>query len=523
VNDVLVAGGDVLDGTGAATCPLDVVVRGGRVVELMSRGTASADPSAQHVIDATGLVVVPGFIDLHSHADFSLPVESSGESSLAQGVTTLVTGNCGWSPFPYRGGMALPRATSNLGRHLTWTWQSARTYAEELRASRPGLNVALQVGHAALRLAALGSADRRPPTDEEQAGMERLLDEAAEQGAVGFSTGLIYAPGAFAEKEEVEGLARRAAQHGLLYSTHMRNEASGLITAVEEAIGTARKTGVRLEISHLKAMGPAHHGLVDDAMALIEGARDDGIDVACDVYPYTASSTTLSSRLPDWAMDGGPPRLLERLADAETRMRVRDALAARFGVDVDPAGVVLVDGVEGTVGASLVELGERWDVDPAEAALRALEAAGGVVGIVNHAMAEADVEAVLRYPHSSVASDGWIMTVAGDGRPHPRSFGTFARVLGRYVRDRGVLGLPEAVRRMTSLPASRLGLTDRGVLAPGAVADIAVLDPDHVTDVATYADPRQLAVGVEHVLLAGRRAVTDGLVTPERYGAVLGT
>lgn len=518
--DLVVTGGSVIDGSGGPGLPLDVVVREGRVLDLVPHAT-TYDRAGTAVVDATGLVVAPGFIDLHSHADFSLPVEVSAESALAQGVTTLVAGNCGFSPFPYRGGPVLQRATSTFGPHLTWAWHDAASYADLLREAQPGVNIALQVGHAALRLAALGSGDRRPPTQAEQQTMEKMLDEAADQGVSGFSTGLIYAPGSFAEPAEVEGLARRAARHGLLYSTHLRNESGDLVAAVEEALTTARRASVRLEISHLKAMGPANHGRVDDAMVLIEQARNEGVDVACDVYPYTASSTMLSSRLPDWAMDGGPSRLLERLGDPDTRARVRVDLAARFGTDVDPAGVVLVEGEENTAGASLVDLGERWGVDPAEAALRALERAGGLVVIVNHAMAEADVESVLRYAHTSVASDGLFMTVAGNGRPHPRSFGTFARVLGRYVRDRGVLTLPEAIRKMTSLPASRLGVTDRGVLKPGAVADVVVFDPARVSDLATYVEPRQLALGVEHVLLSGRRAVRDGEVAAERNGAVL--
>jgi N-acyl-D-amino-acid deacylase len=321
----------------------------------------------------------------------------------------------------------------------------------------------------------------------------------------------------------VAALVATAADCGLLYSTHIRNEGPRLLEALDEAIAAARAAGARLQVSHLKAMGPPNHGMVGAALERLDRARAEGLDVACDVYPYDASSTTLTARLPTWAMDGGTEGLLARLDDATERERIADNL--RTAAFHDPRTVVIASLPPGRYedcrGLSLAEIGLRDGVDPAEATMRVLEHHQATVSVINHAMSEDDVVTVLRHPWTSVASDGWILRATGDGHPHPRSFGTFPRVLGRYVRDRGVLTLPEAIRRMTSLPASRLGLDDRGVIKPGAVADLVVLDPDRVADRSTYDDPWQLSVGIEHVLVAGEPVLSNGDPTGVRPGRVL--
>jgi N-acyl-D-amino-acid deacylase len=516
MSDLIITGGTVLDGTGAPPRTGDVGVTAGRI-------DAVASPEGATRIDAQGLVVCPGFIDLHSHADFSITGHPGADTAVTQGVTTLVTGNCGWSPFPVGDLDALRAASAFLKGELDWTWTDAAGYADAVDAARPAVNLALQVGHSALRLAVLGGAERAPePAELERMGV--LLAEAAVQGAWGFSTGLIYAPGAYADTGEVTALARVAATHGLLYSTHMRNEADALLDAVREAVATARSTGVRLEISHLKAMGRSNHGAVAEALRIVDEARADGVDVTCDVYPYTASSTTLTSRLPAWALDGGVARLLERLADGPTRERVASGLRDRMARDVDPEGVVIADLPAGPFtaarGRSIADIARELGTDPAEAALRVLAGHEGAVSVVNHAMAAEDVRAVLRHPATSVASDGWELRPDGPGRPHPRSFGTFTRVLGPYVRD-GDLPLAAAVHKMTGLPAARLGMADRGVLRPGAVADVAVLDPATVTDRSTYDAPWQLSTGVQHVLVAGEPVLADGVLTGARPGRVL--
>jgi N-acyl-D-aspartate/D-glutamate deacylase len=511
---IALTGGHVVDGTGAEPVAATVLIDGELIVAVLPPGDT---PSGAEVIDATGNIVAPGFIDLHSHADFSLQSTPDAPTQLYQGVTTLVAGNCGWSPFPITDLEALRAGTAFLGSRHDWSWRDLHGFAATLE---PAVNLALQVGHCTLRLAVMGSAERAPSPDELRQ-MQDLLRIAADQGAVGFSTGLIYAPGAYAEPEEVAALVATAAECGLLYSTHIRNEGAGLLTALDEAMDAARAGGARLEVSHLKAVGAPNYGLVTAALERLDQARADGLDVAWDVYPYTASSTTLTARLPIWALAGG--NLLDRLADPTERRRIAEAL--RSDALLNPDAVVIASLPPGRYedcrGLSLAAIAERDDVDAAEAVLRVLEHHQGAVSIINHAMSEDDVTTVLQHPCTSVASDGWILDAIGDGHPHPRNFGTFPRVLGRYARDLGVLTLPEAIRRMTSLPASRLGFTDRGVIKPGAVADLVVLDPDRIADRSTYDDPWQLSVGVEHMLVAGRSVLADGTPTGRRPGRVL--
>ncbi|MAP63961.1 MAG: N-acyl-D-amino-acid deacylase [Microbacterium sp.] len=524
--DLLITNARIVDGTGAPAWKGTVAVSDGRVAAV------DADPRLAHaeageVVDAGGDVVAPGFIDVHSHADFTIQGSPAAESQLAQGVTTVVTGNCGASTFPVRNLDLLRQAGAQFDAVFTGDWADTHGYASATDARRPGVNVVLQLGHTTLRAHVLGMTNRAA-TDDELATMAEEIRRAADQGVRGFSTGLVYAPGSFASGYELVVLAKAAADAGLLYSTHMRNESGDLLEAVDEALLAARVGGASVEISHLKAMGPANHGLPLRALERIDAANAAGFDVAADVYPYTASSTTLTSRLPAFAMDGGAPALMARLADPAERRRVAAGLASRFGRDVDPGGVVIAalgpaagDDFTWSTGSSLVDLGERLECSPAEAALRVLEAHRGAVAIVNHAMAESDVTAVLRHPLVSVASDGWTLGINGSGRPHPRSFGTFARVLGEYVRERGVLTLEDAVRKMTSLPESRIGLSARGVIAPGNVADLVRFDPQQITDRADFAEPKRLATGVADVWIAGSRAFGGGRVLPQRHGAVL--
>ncbi|BDE57464.1 amidohydrolase family protein [Rhodococcus hoagii] len=518
--DITVTGGLVVDGTGTPARRADVAITAGRIAAI-----GEGPFTARTTIDASGAVIAPGFVDLHSHADFTLPAHPAAETQLAQGVTTLIAGNCGHSPFPLPDPTQTELATVFTETPLPCDWTDARGFGTALEATRPAVNVGLQLGHNALRSSVVG-AENRPPTASELDEMCRIVrDSAGAPGVVGFSTGLIYMPGLFAGTDELRALVAAAAASGLLYSTHMRDETSGMVAAVEEAIGVAEAAGARLQISHLKAMGPENWGAVDRALELIDAARARGVDVTADVYPYTASSTDLSSRLARWAVDGGREALLVRLADPVQRTRIADALRARFGRDIDPDGVVIADLSAGEfdtcIGMSISQIGAERGTDAAEAALDVLAAHQGSVAIVNHAMDENDVRTVLAHPWVAVASDGWVLTPTGAGRPHPRSFGTFPRVLGRYVREQGTLRLEEAIRKMTSLPASRIGLDDRGVLAEGAAADVVVFDPSTVDDASTFDDPWQLARGVRTVLVNGTPAVLDGKVTGARAGRLV--
>jgi N-acyl-D-amino-acid deacylase len=521
MTDLILRGGNVIDGGGGDSFVADVAIADGRIVDI-----GRVNPSsAARVLDVSGAVVCPGFIDLHSHTDYTIFSAPGAITQATQGVTTLVTGNCGFSPFPI-----VPEYAGELRSHggfladgLSWDWRSTKEYADAVDRLPLGVNLALQVGHDALRIGAMGLADR-VPTPDELVTMRSLLAQAAADGAVGFSTGLIYAPGLYASLEELVTLATEAAGAGLLYSTHMRNEGEQLLEAIDEALTTARLSGVRLEISHLKAAGSQNWGLVSEALALIAEARRSGVDVAADQYPYTASSTTLTAWLPGWALDGGTPELLRRLADPDESARIVGQLSG-LSRELRADAIVLADTPEGPyhrfLGKSVQDVAAELGLSAQEAILELLRGQRGSVGIVNHTMSEDDVRQVMRHPLVSVASDSHTPGCPGRGRPHPRGLGTFTRVLGHYARDEGVLALPLAVRKMTGLPASRLGWSDRGVLRAGAVADIAVFDPATVLDQATFDDPWQLSTGLVHTLIAGTPVLEGGTPTGAAPGAVL--
>lgn len=529
---ILIRGGSIADGTGGQMVRADLLIERGRIARMLS---PNRRPGRDVVlIDAGGLVVCPGFIDLHSHADFSIERQPAATGLLAQGVTSAVTGNCGWSPFPLRpgpdGSEQLREWSAFLGGGPTWDWNDLDGFAHTVDATGPGVRVLPLIGHIPVRLAELWG-ERRSPDPLELLRMRDHVRRAMVQGAWGLSTGLIYAPGSFAGSDEIEALVQVAASAGGLYATHIRDETSRLFEAIDEAISTVEamhRAGAepRLQISHIKAMGPANHGSVPGALARIDDARASGLDVAADVYPYTASGTTLASRLPVWALEGGADELCARLHHEGSRERIYDELAQRFERgDFDPGGIVLSGLGTGRFssarGYSLTDLARMLDISPAEAALSVLAAHHGVVGIINHAMSEDDVRAAVAHPFVAIASDGGAVDVTGAGTTHPRAFGTFARLFARYVREQGIISIEEAVRKCTALPASRLGLVDLGIIRPGAIADITIFDPAAIRDIADYEDPWQLAVGVHAVLVGGRAVLLDGQPTGERAGGVL--
>ena len=516
--DLAVFGGMVLDGSGAPGVRADVGVAQGRVVAL---GDLSGAQAAVR-LDAAGKVVAPGFIDIHSHSDFTILVNPAAESKARQGVTLEVNGQCGFTPFPVRPGTEdlLDALCPFITEKPAWGWVSTADYLARLGAARPAINVAQMVGHSALRAWVMGF-EQRHATPDEIAVMGDAAAQALEQGAVGISLGLAYALGSFAAQDEVEALARVAAGHGALLSVHIRNEGAALVESLQEMIGIARRVSeqgpVRLQIDHLKASGRRWWGTVDEALATIEAAREEGLDVAFDVYPYIAGSRHLSGSLPAWVHDGGNEAVMRRLQDPACRDRLRreheawlrdEADDSPFELDLEHIIVtdVATERNRHAVGKTLVEIAGERGQDPLDATLDLLVEERGHVSIVLFSMSEDDMRTCLRHPLGCVGTDGLVFAPYGPlsrGKPHPRSYGTFPRVLGRYVREEGLLPLEEAVRKCTSLPAARLGLTDRGLLRPGMRADIVVFDPATILDTATFEDPHRHPEGIAWVIVNG--------------------
>lgn len=501
---VILEGGTVYDGAGAAPRPADVGLRGDRVAAV---GDLSA-AEAERRIDVTGLAVAPGFIDTHSHATSSSWERSDirqrplAESYLRQGVTTAMGGQDGGSPLP-------------IGDYLS-----------RLEEAGAAINIGLFVGHGTVRGHVMGAVDRAP-TDAERERMRALVQQAMEDGAFGLSSGLEYTPGTYAETDELIDLARVTAPYEGLYISHIRDEGGRLLESVEEVIQVAEGADVAGQVTHHKVVGPDRWGNSAASLQRIERARSRNVDVTSDVYPYAASSTGLTILFPSWSREGGSAALKDRLNDPEARPRIRDAITRHVNAERggDPSTIVLsrcawnaaLDGK--SLADVLAERGRTVTVEAAAELAIDLQAQGGC-RVVLHSMAEEDVRRIMQHPTSMIASDGGI-PAPGVGAPHPRSYGTFARVLGHHVREEGVLSMREAIHKMTGLPARRLALADRGVLQEGAIADVTVFDPTTIIDHATFADPHQFASGVQHVFVAGEAVLRDGSVTGARPGRVL--
>ncbi|MBO0891297.1 MAG: D-aminoacylase [Acidothermales bacterium] len=498
---LLVTGGLVASGLDEPPAPRDVLLDGERIAAVEPPGRIPAD--AGEPVDATGLVVAPGFVDVHSHADNAPLLGADDTTKILQGVTTEVVGNCGFSLAPvvpeYRSDLAA--LCGRLFPDLDWRWSSFHELLGTLDAAGYVTNYVPLVGHGTLRLAVAGMADR-PTTPDERARMGELLREATDAGAFGVSSGLIYPPAVWSDTEELVALARHLPE-GRLYATHMRDEGAGLLASIDEAVTVGRAAGRRVQVSHLKAAGEPNWGGVPAALDRLDAARAAGVPVAQDAYPYTASSTMLTTRLPAWAQDGGDAAVLDRLADPVTLRRLR----GECGDEWDRVLIASTADHE-FEGSTVEETAGLLGVDPFDAFVEILRSERLRVSAVLFTMHEDDLVAALANAHTMVGSDGLPPGVGG--RPHPRLFGTFPRVLGRYVRQRAVLDLGTAVHRMTGLPAAAFGLTDRGLVAPGRVADLVAFDAAEVTDVGDYRDPVHPPRGIAWVLQAGAPVVRDG-------------
>lgn len=519
--DILFRNVRVIDGTGTPWFHGEVLVKDGAIAEVAKK----VEGQASRVIDGKGLVLAPGFIDSHSHSDTDWFSDRRGESKIRQGVTTEVTGQCGESGAP-RGSEGPGILGNASGSTPDQTWTSFDEYLTALDRNGVGVNLASLVGHGTIRIAGMGYDDR-PPTGEEMARMKEHLKEAMEAGAFGFSSGLIYPPGAYASTDELVELAKTMAPYGGIYATHMRNEELALLQSVKEAIEIGSRAGVPVHISHHKACAKHAWGQVHASLAMIDEARRHGIDVTADQYPYVATATGLSSIIPAWAHDGGPKALLARLADPVTGA----ALKAKVELDQGDDGWyrlmitnVKSDKNRACEGKRMTEIAAMWGIPEVEAAWRLLCEEELEVGYVRFAMCEDDVMTVMKHPCVMIGSDASVRAIDGPlstGSPHPRAFGTFPRVLGKYCREEGLFSLETAVYKMTGLPAWRLGLWDRGLVRPGMAADLTLFDPDKVIDTATFENPKQYPVGIECVVVNGQVVIEDGGHTGVIAGKVL--
>ena len=497
--DILITGARVIDGSGNPWYYADIGIRGDTIAVVgdLSKATAAAK------IDAHGLTAAPGFIDIHSHARRAIFTVPTAENYLREGVTTVVEGPDGSSPIPIA------------------------PFLDHVAHTPISINFATFVGQGSIRSEVMGLVNRKA-TPEEIERMKSLAAQAMKDGAFGLSTGLFYVPGNFTPTEEVIEIARVVGQMGGIHISHMRDEASHLLDSVRETIRIGEEGGLPTQITHHKTIGQAAWGQSSETLKLVEEARARGVDVTIDQYPYTASSTGIAALFPLWALEGGQKSTLERLAAPDQRARIKATIVQNIKIDRgagDPKNIQIANcSFDKTLaGKDIAEIARERGMEPtpengAEIALD-LQTRGGCSAIY-HAISEQDVVRIMKSPWTMIASDGEI-PVFGEASPHPRSYGTFARVLGVYVRDERVIGLEEAIRKMSGLPAQRLKLWDRGLLRPGMKADVVIFDASKVADKSQFDKPHQYSVGFTHVIVNGKPALWQGQVTSERPGRVL--
>jgi len=511
--DILIRGGTVFDGSGAPGRPADVAVGQGRILAV----EAGLKATASRVIDASGLAVAPGFIDIKTHSDFTLPINPRAESKLRQGVTTEIIGHCGFSVAP-----CLPGKVQLLADYLNpsapWLPFREMGFAEYLDSFPPtSVNAGMLVGHNTLRLMVMGMA-QRSPTAIELNDMIALLDEGLAAGALGMSSGLFTSPGSYAQPDEILALARRLELAQAAYFTHLRDESNAVLTALDEAIDIARACRIHVQVVHFKCSGLDNWGQTQTALARMQAARNEGIDIDCDAYPYTAGSNPLKNILPQWVQAGGVDAMLERLKLPDTRARIREEVA-RDGLNNwgrieswDAVRISITPQQPEHAGKTIASLATERGLDPVDALCDFLIADRGATRVLVTSISEDDVRSLIRSDAALVGSDGNCVAdygVVSQGMPHPRFYGTFPRVLGRYVHRERVTTLQHAIFKMTGATARALRLRDRGFLRPGLAADITLFEPEVFLDLSTYEQPHRYPAGERTTVLVNGEVVIE--------------
>lgn len=524
--DLIIKGGIICDGSGAPCYKGDIGIREGRIEAV---GTINEE--AVEVIFAEGLIAAPGFIDCHAHSEIAQLVEADAIPKVTQGVTTEFVGNCGISAFP------LASETRELSKRYSssvlafkdeeWTWDTLEQYNEKLVNRGTAVNIASLAGHGSIRIAVMGFEDRKA-TAEELEKMKQLLRQALKQGAFGMTTGLAYVPGCYADLNELTELTKVVAEYKGVYATHLRNQSDTLVECSEEAIEIGRKTGASIEISHLKAVGKINQKNALKVLQLIEEAQKQGLNVNADQYPYTFGSSTLTAILPPWTLEGGVDEMIKRLKDPKCRKQICHDL--KYGINnwenrVDLLGwekiyvtSVVTKKNKHLEGHNLLEIANIEGKSPEDAVFDLLLDENGEVGQIDYTSSEETLKEIMKKPFVMFGSDG---LYADEGKSHPRLYGCFPRILGKYCREEKVIPLEEAVRKMTYLPAQKFGLADRGLLKEGMAADIVIFDKDEIGDYATFENPCVQSKGIHYVLVNGELVLDKGKITGKLPGKVL--
>ena len=521
--DLLFKNAKIVDGTNAPWYRADLAVKDGKIAKI-----GKINDEAKEVIDCEGLVLSPGFIDIHSHSDFTIYNIPLSESRILQGVTTELGGDCGLSPAPVNPERVdlLKRYVGFLDMGLPYNWTRMSEYLDLIEQNGTSTNYAQMIGQGTIRIAAMGF-ENREPTEEEMAYMKQLVREAMEDGAYGMSTGLIYPPGCFSFVDEISEVAKPLAEFGGFYESHMRNESDNIIDSVLETMEVGKRAGIPVQIVHHKITGRKNWKIKGHAtLAMVRKAREEGFDITMDQYPYVASATTLTSFLPKWAKEGGMDVMLDRLRDKETIAKIKEEVLATRAKSLARWSDIMIASVFSeknawTMGLNVEEMAEKLGMDPFDAAIWLILEEKGDVNQVTFGMCEEDVEMIMKEDFVMTGSDGSGMMLDAVGVPHPRNFGTFPRVIGHYCRERKLFSLEKAIHKMTGMPSARIGLNDRGVIKEGMWADLVLFDFDTIIDTPSYTNPKQPCEGIKRVYVNGVLTAKDGVHTGAKAGKVL--